>query len=192
MSDKTRCRWATHSDLEQEYHDSEWGVPNYDDRHLFEMLVLEGAQAGLSWLTVLKKRESYREAFDGFDPVKIAEYDDSKRSELLSNPGIIRNRLKVDATIQNAKVYLALTEKHGSFSNYIWGFVDGRPIINEFKTLNDVPAETEISKQMSKQLKKDGFKFVGPTICYAFMQAVGMVNDHTTDCFRYDVCKEMV
>jgi DNA-3-methyladenine glycosylase I len=192
MSDKTRCRWATHSDLEQEYHDSEWGVPNYDDRHLFEMLVLEGAQAGLSWLTVLKKRESYREAFDGFDPVKIAEYDDSKRSELLSNPGIIRNRLKVDATIQNAKVYLALTEKHGSFSNYIWGFVDGRPIINEFKTLNDVPAETEISKQMSKQLKKDGFKFVGPTICYAFMQAIGMVNDHTTDCFRYDVCKEMV
>jgi DNA-3-methyladenine glycosylase I len=192
MSDKTRCRWATHSDLEQEYHDTEWGVPNYDDRHLFEMLVLEGAQAGLSWLTVLKKRESYREAFDGFDPVKIAEYDDSKRSELLSNPGIIRNRLKVDATIQNAKVYLALTEKHGSFSNYIWGFVDGRPIINEFKTLNDVPAETEISKQMSKQLKKDGFKFVGPTICYAFMQAVGMVNDHTTDCFRYDVCKEMV
>jgi DNA-3-methyladenine glycosylase I len=192
MSDKTRCRWATHSDLEQEYHDTEWGVPNYDDRHLFEMLVLEGAQAGLSWLTVLKKRESYREAFDGFDPVKIAEYDDSKRSELLSNPGIIRNRLKVDATIQNAKVYLALTEKHGSFSNYIWGFVDGRPIINEFKTLNDVPAETEISKQMSKQLKKDGFKFVGPTICYAFMQAIGMVNDHTTDCFRYDVCKEMV
>lgn len=181
-----RCTWATHSDLEKEYHDTEWGVSSYDNRHLFEMLILEGAQAGLSWLTVLKKRESYREAFDGFDPEKIAKYDDKKRAELLDNPGIIRNRLKVDAAIQNAKSYLEITEKHGSFSKYIWNFVDGKPIVNSFETMNEIQAETEISKKMSKQLKKDGFKFVGPTICYAFMQAVGMVNDHLTGCFRYD------
>lgn len=184
-----RCSWATHSDLEKKYHDTEWGVPNYDDRHLFEMLILEGAQAGLSWLTVLKKRESYREAFDQFDPKKIARYDDAKRTELLSNPGIIRNRLKVDAAIQNAKAYLEIEKKHGSFSEYIWGFVDGKPIVNHFKSMSDVPAETDISKTMSKQLKKDGFKFVGPTICYAFMQAVGMVNDHLVSCFRYDEVK---
>lgn len=182
-----RCNWATHSDLEKEYHDTEWGVPNYDDRHLFEMLILEGAQAGLSWLTVLKKRESYREAFDGFDPEKIAQYDDKKRAELLDNPGIVRNRLKVDAAIQNAKACLEITKNHGSFSKYIWGFVDGDPIVNHFESMNDVPAETEISKTMSRQLKKDGFKFVGPTICYAFMQAVGMVNDHQVSCFRYDI-----
>lgn len=181
-----RCSWATQSDLEREYHDKEWGVPNYNDRHLFEMLILEGAQAGLSWLTVLKKRESYREAFDHFDPEKIARYDEAKRAELLSNPGIIRNRLKVDAAIQNANAYLDVADSHGSFSEYIWGFVDGEPIINHFKSMSQVPAETERSKAMSKQLKKDGFKFVGPTICYAFMQAVGMVNDHTTDCFRHD------
>jgi len=182
MNDKTRCSWAIHSEIEKEYHDREWGVPNFDDRHLFEMLILEGAQAGLSWLTVLKKRESYRKAFDGFDPETIARYDDAKRAELLSNPGIIRNRLKVDAAIQNAKVYLSIKDQGKSFSDYIWAFVDGKPIINEFREMNDVPAETEISKRMSKQLKKDGFKFVGPTICYAFMQAVGMVNDHTVDC----------
>ena len=182
----TRCSWATQSDLERDYHDNEWGVPNYDDRHLFEILILEGAQAGLSWLTVLKKRDAYREAFDQFDPEKIARYDDNKRNELLSNPGIIRNRLKVDAAIQNAKAYLQIVEEHGSFSKYIWSFVDGEPVVNAFESLDDVPAETERSKAMSKQLKKDGFKFVGPTICYAFMQAVGMVNDHTTDCFRYD------
>src|SRR6056297_2431078 len=192
MNDKTRCGWATHSDLEKEYHDTEWGVPNYDDRHLFEMLILEGAQAGLSWLTVLKKRESYREAFDGFNPEKIARYDDAKRAKLLSNPGIIRNRLKVDATIQNAKAYLSITDQGESFSDYIWSFVDGQPIINEFREMSDVPAETERSKAMSKQLKKDGFKFVGPTICYAFMLAVGMVNDHIVDCFRYEECKELV
>ena len=187
-----RCSWATHSELEKKYHDTEWGVPNYDDRHLFEMLILEGAQAGLSWLTVLKKRESYREAFDGFDPEKIAQYGDKKRTELLSNPGIIRNRLKVDATIQNAKAYLSITDQGESFSKYIWSFVDGQPIINEFREMSDVPAETERSKAMSKQLKKDGFKFVGPTICYAFMQAVGMVNDHIVDCFRYEECRELV
>jgi DNA-3-methyladenine glycosylase I len=192
MTKKTRCSWATQSEIEKEYHDREWGVPNFDDRHLFEMLILEGAQAGLSWLTVLKKRESYREGFDGFDPAKIARYDDAKRSELLANPGIIRNRLKVDATIQNAKTFLSITDKGQSFSDYIWSFVDGEPIINEFKEMGDVPAETEISKRMSKQLKKDGFKFVGPTICYAFMQAVGMVNDHTVDCFRHEVCRGLV
>ncbi|WP_340105405.1 DNA-3-methyladenine glycosylase I [Rhodohalobacter sp. 8-1] len=181
-----RCSWATHSELEKDYHDTEWGVPNYDDRHLFEMLILEGAQAGLSWLTVLKKRDSYREAFDQFDPEKIVRYDDTKRQELLSNPGIIRNRLKVDAAIQNAKACLKVTKTHGSFSDYIWSFVDGEPIVNAFESLDDVPAETERSKAMSKQLKKDGFKFVGPTICYAFMQAVGMVNDHEVSCFRYD------
>lgn len=181
-----RCSWATQSDLEREYHDKEWGVPNYDDRHLFEMLILEGAQAGLSWLTVLKKRESYREAFDHFEPEKIARYDEAKRAELLSNTGIIRNRLKVDAAIQNANAYLDVADSHGSFSEYIWGFVDGEPIINHFESMSQVPADTERSKAMSKQLKKDGFKFVGPTICYAFMQAVGMVNDHTPDCFRHD------
>lgn len=186
MNKKTRCSWATQSELEREYHDNEWGVPNYDDRHLFEMLILEGAQAGLSWHTVLKKRDSYREAFDHFDPEKIARYDEDKRAELLSNPGIIRNRLKVDAAIQNAKVYLDVADTHGSFSEYIWGFVDGEPIINHFESMSQVPAETARSQAMSKQLKKDGFKFVGPTICYAFMQAVGMANDHTTDCFRYD------
>jgi DNA-3-methyladenine glycosylase I len=190
MTKKTRCSWATQSEIEKEYHDREWGVPNFDDRHLFEMLILEGAQAGLSWLTVLKKRESYREGFDGFDPAKIARYDDAKRSELLANPGIIRNRLKVDSTIHNAKAFLTITDQGKSFSDYIWSFVDGEPIINEFKEMSDVPSETEISKRMSKQLKKDGFKFVGPTICYAFMQAVGMVNDHTVDCFRYEVCRE--
>ncbi|NBC25491.1 MAG: DNA-3-methyladenine glycosylase I [Bacteroidetes bacterium] len=186
MDNKPRCDWATHSELEKEYHDTEWGVPNTDDRHLFEMLILEGAQAGLSWLTVLKKRVHYREAFDHFDPEKVARYDEAKRAELLSNPGIIRNRLKVDAAIQNAKVYLEIVEKHGSFSQYIWSFVDADPIVNHFEAMNQVPAETEISRKMSKQMKKDGFKFVGPTICYAYMQSVGMVNDHLTGCFRHD------
>ena len=185
MKQKNRCDWATHSEPEREYHDREWGVPNYDDRHLFEMLILEGAQAGLSWLTVLKKRESYREAFDDFDPVKIASYGDKKKAELLANPGIIRNRLKVEAAIANAQALLRITESGRSFSDYIWSFVDGEPVINHFKVMADVPAETEISRRMSKQLKKDGFKFVGPTICYAFMQATGMVNDHLTSCFRY-------
>lgn len=185
MKKKTRCDWSRHSELEMEYHDREWGVPSYDDRHLFEMLILEGAQAGLSWITVLKKRESYREAFDQFDPEKIAAYDDQKRAELLANPGIIRNRLKVQAAITNAQAFLRITETGRSFSDYIWGFVDGESIVNRFKTMSEVPAETEVSRKMSKQLKKDGFKFVGPTICYAFMQATGMVNDHLTSCFRY-------
>lgn len=182
---KTRCSWAEGSTAEKEYHDKEWGVPSYDDRHLFEMLILEGAQAGLSWSTVLNKRESYREAFDFFDAEKIARYDDSKIAELLNNPGIIRNKLKVNAAITNAQVFLAIEEKHDSFSDYIWQFTDGKPVVNEFKSLKEVPAETERSKLMSRQLKKDGFKFVGSTICYAYMQAVGMVNDHLGSCFRY-------
>ena len=185
MENKPRCDWATHTELEMKYHDTEWGVPNYDDRHLFEMLILEGAQAGLSWLIILKKRDSYKKAFDQFDPVKIASYDAKKKAELLANPGIIRNKLKVQATISNAQTYLNITRNGHSFSDYIWGFVDGVPIKNHFKVMSDVPAETEISRKMSKQLKKDGFKFVGPTICYAFMQATGMVNDHLVSCFRY-------
>jgi len=186
MNDRLRCSWANQSTIEMKYHDSEWGVPSFDDRHLFEMLILEGAQAGLSWSTVLKKRESYREAFDNFNPEKIARYDDAKKTELLANPGIIRNRLKVDAAIQNARSYLEIENMHGSFSEYIWNFVDGKPARNRFKTMAEVPAETEDSRKMSRQLKKDGFKFVGPTICYAFMQATGMVNDHLVSCFRYD------
>lgn len=179
-----RCGWAENTEIEQKYHDEEWGVPSYDDIYLFEMLILEGAQAGLSWLTVLKKRESYKEAFDQFDPEKIAKYDDAKKAELLTNPGIIRNRLKVDAAITNAKTYLEIKEERGSFSDYIWQFVDGEPIINHYKNMQEVPAKTELSDRMSKQLKKDGFKFVGSTICYAYMQAVGMVDDHTEECWK--------
>jgi len=179
-----RCNWAENTDIEQTYHDEEWGVPSYDDIHLFEMLILEGAQAGLSWLTVLNKRESYREAFDQFDPEKIAMYDDAKKAELLANPGIIRNRLKVDAAITNAKAYLKIKEERGSFSDYIWQFVDGESITNHNKSMSEVPANTVLSDRMSKQLKKDGFKFVGSTICYAYMQAVGMVDDHLEDCWK--------
>lgn len=178
-----RCKWASNDPLYQQYHDEEWGVPLYDDRMLFEFLMLEGAQAGLSWITILRKRENYREAFDQFDAEKIARYDEEKRQALLANPGIIRNRLKVGAFIHNASVYLDLVEKHGSFRDYIWQFVDGKPKINHWRTSQEVPATTPTSDLMSKTLKKAGFKFVGSTICYAFMQATGMVNDHTTDCF---------
>ena len=186
MKHKPRCGWANQSKLEMDYHDKEWGLPNFDDHHLFELLILEGAQAGLSWLTVLKKRKNYRIAFDYFNPEKIAAYDEEKKSELLANPGIIRNRLKVEAAVQNARSFIDVVNTKGSFSEYIWGFVDGQPIRNHFKTIKEVPAETDISRKMSRHLKKDGFKFVGPTICYAYMQAVGMVNDHQVDCFRYD------
>ncbi|CAN5472879.1 DNA-3-methyladenine glycosylase I [soil metagenome] len=186
MIKKNRCDWAMNSTLEKTYHDNEWGVPGFDDHHLFEMLILEGAQAGLSWLTVLKKRENYRKVFDDFNPEKIAVYDEAKKSELLANPGIIRNRLKVEAAIQNARSYIEIVDANGSFSKYIWDFVNGQPIRNHYKTMKEIPAETDISRKMSSQLKKDGFKFVGPTICYAYMQAVGMVNDHQVDCFRYD------
>ncbi len=180
-----RCEWCIGKEIYEEYHDTEWGVPVYDDQMLFEMLCLEGAQAGLSWITVLQKREHYRKVFDGFDPTKIARYTQKKRDRLLSDPGIIRNKLKVNGFIVNAQEYLRLQDEGRSFSDYIWNFVDGKPTINRFKTMADVPANTPVSDVMSKQLKKDGFKFVGSTIVYAFMQACGMVNDHTTSCFRH-------
>jgi DNA-3-methyladenine glycosylase I len=181
----TRCQWATSDPLYVAYHDQEWGAPLHDERRLFEMLVLEGAQAGLSWITILRKREGYRAAFDNFDAAKIAEYDERKVAELLGNPSIVRNRLKVAAAIQNAKAFLAVKDAFGSFDAYIWRFVDGRPKINAWKALAEIPAQTPESEAMSKDLLKRGFRFVGPTICYAYMQATGMVNDHVTDCYRY-------
>lgn len=191
MSDKkVRCSWCEGNALYEHYHDTEWGVPEYDDQALFEMLNLEGAQAGLSWITVLQKREHYRKVFDNFDATKMAKYDQAKRDDLLSDPGIIRNKLKVNAFIVNAQLYLEMQDAASrgegpTFSDYLWSFVDGKPIVNSPRTLADVPANTPRSDAMSKALKKIGFKFVGSTICYAFMQAAGMVNDHTTDCFRY-------
>jgi DNA-3-methyladenine glycosylase I len=182
----TRCFWANTDDpLYLAYHDQEWGVPVHDDRLLFEFLILEGAQAGLSWYTILRKRPNYLDAFDGFDPEIIAGYDDHKISALLSNPGIIRNRIKIHAAIQNAQAFLKVKAEFGSFDSYMWQFVGGKPIINSWAAGHQIPTETEISRKMSKDLLKRGFRFVGPTICYAYMQAVGMVNDHTTDCFRY-------
>jgi DNA-3-methyladenine glycosylase I len=180
-----RCPWCEGFELYREYHDSEWGVPLWDDRALFELLILEGAQAGLSWSTVLKKRESYRLAFDQFDPEKIARYDDQKVAELLANPGIIRNRLKVAAAVINARAYLRLKEDGQTFSGFLWRFVNGKPIQNARRSLADVPAKTAASDAMSKALSKAGFKFVGSTICYAFMQASGMVNDHLVSCHRH-------
>ena len=167
------------------YHDEEWGVPSHDDRHLFEMLILEGAQAGLSWETILKKRATYRTAFDGFDPALIAEYDPGKVEQLLADPGIVRNRLKVNAAIVNAREFLAVQAEFGSFAAYIWQFTAGSVIRNSRQTIHEIPAKTPESDAMSKDLQRCGFKFVGSTICYAYMQAVGMVNDHTVDCFRY-------
>ena len=183
-----RCDWATLSNnpLMIEYHDKEWGVPVHDDRTLFEFLVLEGAQAGLTWQTVLNKRENYRKAFDKFDPAKIARYNSKDVKQLLKDPGIIRNRLKIDATITNAEQFLKIWKEFGSFDKYIWRFVGGSPIRHRFNTLNQIPPTTKESDAMSRELRARGLRFVGPTICYAFMQAVGMVNDHTTKCFRYD------
>jgi DNA-3-methyladenine glycosylase I len=182
----TRCFWADTTDpLYLDYHDHEWGVPIHDDRLLFEFLILEGAQAGLSWYTILKKRPNYREAFDGFDPDKIAVYDEHKVAELLADPGIIRNRLKINAAIRNAQSFIKIKQEFGSFDAYMWQFVGGKPIINHWTSGREIPAQTEVSRRMSKDLIQRGFRFVGPTICYAHMQAVGMVNDHTTDCFRY-------
>lgn len=180
-----RCEWCGTDPLYTKYHDEEWGVLVHDDRKLFEMLILEGAQAGLSWITILKKRENYKKLFDNFDAIKISKYTEKKITELLDNPGIVRNKLKVNSTVINAKIFLKIQKEYDSFDKYIWHFVNDVPIINKFKSLNEIPAKTEISDIMSKDLKKRGFKFVGSTICYAFMQAVGMVNDHTTDCFRY-------
>jgi DNA-3-methyladenine glycosylase I len=185
MNNLCRCPWV---DLRKSdyvaYHDKEWGVPVHDDRLLFEFLVLEGAQAGLSWYTVLRKRQSYRDAFDDFEPEKVARYDARKVAELLSNPGIIRNRAKVEAAIGNARSFLAVQEAFGSFDAYLWRFVDGRPIVHTLRTLADYPATSPEADAMSKELRSRGFKFVGSTICYAHMQATGMVNDHTLDCFR--------
>jgi DNA-3-methyladenine glycosylase I len=179
-----RCPWAK-TDLSMPYHDSEWGVPLHDDRRLFEFLILEGAQAGVSWETILKKRPSYREAFDQFDPILVAKYGRKKVNALLANPGIIRNRLKIDAAIRNARSFLAVQDEFGSFDQYVWRFVGGLPRQNAWKSLPDVPATTPESDALSKDLKQRGFKFVGSTICYAFMQAVGMVNDHLVGCFRH-------
>lgn len=179
-----RCPWAK-TDLYVAYHDQEWGVPVHDDRLLFEFLVLEGAQAGLSWETILKKRENYREAFDHFDPKIIAKYGKKKRQSLLANTGIVRNRLKIEAAIQNAEAFLAVQREFGTFDQFIWQFVGGEPKQNAWKSIKDVPAKTTESDAMSKDLKRRGFKFVGSTICYAFMQAVGMVNDHLVGCFRH-------
>ncbi len=181
----TRCDWAGQDPLYVAYHDTEWGVPVHDDRKLFEFLILEGAQAGLSWITILRKRENYRRAFDGFDPEAVARYDEAKIAALLADPGIVRNRQKVAAAVGNAKAFLDVRDKFGSFDAYMWRFVDGRPVQNAWRTPAELPAETETSRAMSKDLKARGFRFVGPTICYAHMQAVGMVNDHTVDCFRH-------
>ena len=180
-----RCEWAK-TELSIAYHDKEWGVPLHDDRALFEFLILEGAQAGLSWETILKKRENYRVAFDGFDPAAVAEYDQRKVDELLANPGIVRNRRKIAAAVRNAQAFLAVQEEFGSFDAYVWRFVGGRPRKNAWRTLQEIPTQTPESVALSKDLSRRGFSFVGPTICYAFMQAVGMVNDHVVHCFRYD------
>ncbi len=180
-----RCEWAGDQPLMQQYHDAEWGVPLHDDRGLFEFLILEGAQAGLSWSTVLNKRARYREVFDGFDPAVVAGYDEGKVQKLLSDPGIIRNRLKVRSAISNARAFLNVVEEFGNFDTFIWGFVGGEPRVNRWTTLSEIPAKTTESDAMSRELKRRDFNFVGSTICYAFMQATGMVNDHTVGCFRY-------
>ena len=186
VSENRRCDWATSDPLMARYHDKEWGTPVHDDRKHFEFLVLDGAQAGLSWLTVLRKRENYRRALDGFDPRKVARYDRRKVRALLADPGIIRNRLKVEATVANAKAFLAAQEEHGSFDSYVWGFVGGKPRRNRWKSLRQIPAHTQESDEMSRAFRERGFKFVGSTICYAFMQAAGLVNDHLVSCFRHD------
>jgi DNA-3-methyladenine glycosylase I len=187
----TRCAWVGEDPLYRAYHDQEWGVPVHDDNLLFEFLILEGAQAGLSWLTILRKRSGYRDAFAGFDPEVVARFDGAKVAELLANPGIVRNRLKVASAISNARAFLAVQQEFGSFDAYQWRFVDGRPICNTWKSIREVPASTPVSDAMSRDLKQRGFRFVGSTICYAHMQAVGMVNDHTVDCFRWREIAEM-
>ena len=185
MKTLNRCGWSTSDPLYLDYHDKEWGVPVHDDRKLFEMLILEGAQAGLSWITILKKRRNYRKVFDNFDAGRVARYDRRKVRQLLTDEGIVRNRLKIEATIQNAKAFLAIQKEFGSFDAHIWRFVGGKPKRNRWKTLKEIPPKTRESDAMSKDLKQRGFRFVGSTICYAFMQAVGMVNDHITSCYRH-------
>ncbi len=180
-----RCEWSAGSDLEISYHDQEWGNPLHDDQKLFEFILLEGAQAGLSWTTILRKRENYRKAFDGFDAAKIARYREARTRKLMEDAGIVRNRLKIASAVGNAKAFLKVVKEFGSFDSYIWGFVEGTPKQNQWKQMSDIPAQTDEAVAMSKDLKQRGFNFVGPTICYAFMQATGMVNDHLTSCFRY-------
>ena len=186
-----RCDWANSNPLETEHHDNEWGVPIHDDRLLFEMLILESAQSGLSWTTILQKRAGYLQAFDNFDAKKIAKYSDKKVEQLLQNPGIVRHKQKINATVENAKQFLKIQSEYGSFDTYIWSFVEAKPINNSWKKQSDVPAKTQTSDAMSKDLKKRGFKFVGPTTCYAYMQATGMVNDHLVSCFRYSEVKKL-
>jgi len=185
MNQQQRCEWAGEDPLYVAYHDREWGVPSHDDRHLFEMLLLEGAQAGLAWITILRKRENYRRAFHGFDPHKVAGYTDADRQRLLSDAGIVRNRLKVDAAIGNARAFLEVAGEFGGFERYLWGFVDGRPVINHWREQAEVPASTPLSERLSKDLKRRGFRFVGGTICYSLLQATGLVNDHLVGCFRH-------
>jgi DNA-3-methyladenine glycosylase I len=185
MIRRQRCTWCAGNELQTTYHDREWGVPVHDDRKLFEFLILEGAQAGLSWDTILKKRENYRRAFAGFDPRKVARFDRRRRAALMKNPGIVRNRLKIESAVTNAQAFLAVQREFGSFARYIWRFVDGRPLRSRRRAMKDVPACTPESDAMSKDLKKRGFRFVGSTICYAFMQATGLVDDHLLTCFRY-------
>jgi DNA-3-methyladenine glycosylase I len=182
---KKRCEWAK-DEPNTAYHDEEWGTPQHDDQKLFEFLILEGAQAGLSWTTILKRREGYRKAFSDFDAKKVSKYTQKHVDKLLQDESIIRNKLKVNSAVNNAKQFLKIQQEFGSFDNYLWGFVNGKPIKNKFKKLSDLPASTEISEKLSQDLKKRGFNFVGPTICYALMQAIGMVNDHTSDCFLYE------
>lgn len=186
-----RCEWCGSEGIYVDYHDNEWGVPVHDDRSHFEMIILDGAQAGLSWITILKRREGYRKAFDNFDVKKVARYSDKKIQKLLTDPGIIRNRLKVTSAVENAKAFLKIQEDFGSFDSYIWQFVNGKTIHNKWENIIDIPAKTPESDAMSRDLKKRGFSFVGSTICYAYMQAAGMVNDHSVDCFRYKQVKKM-
>ncbi|MCL1817768.1 MAG: DNA-3-methyladenine glycosylase I [Spirochaetaceae bacterium] len=185
---KKRCEWCLSSELYMAYHDKEWGVPTYDDRKHFEFLVLESAQAGLSWITILKKRENYRKAYDGFDPQKVARYNAAKKKKLLADAGIVRNRLKIEASITNAQEFLEIQKEFGSFSNYIWGFTHGKPVKGKWKKLSEIPAKTELSDMIAKDLKKRGFRFLGSVILYSHMQATGIVNDHLTGCFRYREC----
>lgn len=185
MNENVRCPWAGSDPLYQAYHDREWGVPVHDDRRLFEFLVLEGAQAGLAWITILRKREAYRAAFAGFDPATVARFDTAKAASLLADPGIVRNRLKIAAAIGNARAFLAVQAEFGSFAAYLWRYVDGQPVQNRWRSMAEVPASTPLAEALSRDLKLRGFRFVGPTICYAFMQAVGLVNDHLIDCHRW-------
>ncbi len=186
MKNKQRCAWVNpDKSLDVEYHDKQWGVPVFDDNMLFEMLILEGAQAGLSWTTILKKRENYKKAFDNFNPQKVAQYDQDKEDELLQNKGIVRNKLKIKSAIRNAKVFLDIQKEFGSFSDYIWSFVENNPIQNNFENISEIPTKTELSDKISKDLKKRGMNFVSSTITYAFMQSIGMVNDHEVNCFRH-------